>query len=58
MKKFIPIIGTISSGKSTFLQGLLGLNVLEVGSTTTTKFVCLINNSDQMIMLFQKRKNI
>ena len=39
-KKYIPIIGTISAGKSTFLKGLLGVN-----TTTTTKFVCLIKNS-------------
>ena len=45
MKKYIPIIGTISSGKSTFLKALLGINVLEEGVTTTTKFVCLIQNS-------------
>ena len=48
MKKFIPIIGTVSSGKSTFLKGLLGLNVLETGLTTTTKFVSLIKNGAQM----------
>ena len=49
MKKyFIPIIGTISAGKSQFLQGLLGTNVLQSGSTTTTKFVCLIKNSLQL----------
>ena len=47
-KKFIPIVGTISAGKSTFLQGLLGTSVLEAGSTTTTKFVCLIKNSEKM----------
>ena len=46
-KKFIPIIGTISAGKSTFLQALLGTNVFETGTTTTTKFICLIKNSDQ-----------
>ena len=46
-KKFIPIIGTISAGKSTFLQGLLGTNVFETGSITTTKFVCLIKNSEK-----------
>ena len=45
-KKFIPIIGPISAGKSTFLQGLLGTSVFETGATTTTKFVCLIKNSD------------
>ena len=46
-RKFIPIIGTISAGKSTFLQGLLGTSVLERGPITTTKFVCLIQNSAQ-----------
>ena len=46
-RKFIPIIGTISAGKSTFLQALLGTNALESGETTTTKFVCLIKNSNQ-----------
>ena len=45
MQKFIPIIGTISSGKSTFLKALLGINILETGISTTTKFVCLIQNS-------------
>ena len=46
MKKYIPIIGTISSGKSTFLKALLGINVLESGASKTTKFVCLIENSE------------
>ena len=44
-KKFIPIIGTISSGKSTFLNGLLGIDSLETGILATTRFVCLIQNS-------------
>ena len=30
------------------MQGLLGTSVLQSGSTTTTKFVCLIQNSKQM----------
>ena len=50
MKKyFIPIIGTISSGKTTFLKGFLGIDFLETGSTTTTKFICLIKNSDKYL---------
>ena len=60
-KKFIPIIGTISAGKSTFLQGLLGTSVLEAGSTTTTKFVCLIKNSEQTLfyhVIPKKEKDI
>ena len=28
-RKLIPIIGTISAGKSTFLNGLLGTNILQ-----------------------------
>ena len=47
MKLFIPIIGTISAGKSTFLKGFLGIDELETGVNTTTKFVCLIQNSSQ-----------
>ena len=46
-KKFIPIIGTISAGKTTFIQGLLGTSLLERGLSTTTKFVCLIKNSEE-----------
>ncbi len=45
MKLFIPIIGSISAGKSTFLKGFLGINELETGVNVTTKFVCLIQNS-------------
>jgi len=44
---YIPIIGTISAGKSKFLQALLGINVLQSGACTTTKFVCLIKNSQE-----------
>ena len=43
---YIPIIGAISAGKSTFLNGFLGINKLETGLSTTTKFVCLIKNSE------------
>ena len=59
-KKFIPIIGTISAGKSTFLQALLGTNVFETGTTTTTKFICLIKNSDQtkFYHVIPKKENI
>ena len=45
-KKFIPIIGTISAGKSTFLKAFLGIDILQIGATTTTKFVCLNKHSD------------
>ena len=46
-KYYIPIIGAISAGKSTFLKAFLGVNVLETGSTTTTKFICLIKDNDE-----------
>ena len=62
MKKyFIPLIGVISSGKTTFLKGLLGIDILETGSSTTTKFVCLIKNSDKYLfyhVIPKKEKNI
>ena len=48
-KSYIPIIGTISAGKSTFLKAFLGIDVLETGATTTTKFICLIKNSQQTL---------
>lgn len=60
-KKFIPNIETISADKSTFLQGLLGTNVFETGSTTTTKFVCLIKNNNQTkfyYIIAKKENNI
>ena len=47
MKLFVPIIGSISAGKSTFLKGFLGINELETGASVTTKFVCLIKNCSQ-----------
>ena len=62
MKKyFIPIIGAISSGKTTFLKGFLGIDILETGSTTTTKFVCLIKNSDKFLfyhVIPKKEENV
>ena len=43
IKRFtIPIIGRISSGKSTFLNAILELNnILESNINITTKFVCI-----------------
>ena len=46
-KKYIPILGTISAGKSTFLKAFLGVTMLQTGATTTTKFVCLIKNCNK-----------
>ena len=51
-KKIIPIIGIISSGKSTFLQALIKSDILETGSTTTTKFLCLLKNKKSGSMRF------
>ena len=47
-QKYIPIIGEISAGKSTFLKSFLGIEVLQTGAITTTKFVCLIKNSNNI----------
>ena len=42
----IPIIGKISSGKSTILNYILDLKgVLQVQSKTTTKFICIIRHN-------------
>jgi len=46
-RKYIPIIGTISAGKSTFLRAFLGTDLLQTGASTTTKFICLIKNSEK-----------
>ena len=62
MKLFIPIIGSISAGKSTFLKGFLGIDSLETGINVTTKFVCLIQNSTKTsfyhVLLSKKNNNI
>ena len=42
----IPVIGKISSGKSTILNNILDLrDGLQVKSNTTTKFVCIIRHN-------------
>jgi len=46
IKGLIPTIGIISSGKSTFLDALLGTDVLEVGETTITEFILFIKNNN------------
>lgn len=51
-RKIIPLIGIISSGKSTFLQALINSDALETGGTTTTKFPCLIKHSKSDIFKF------
>ena len=41
-RKGISVIGMISSGKSTFLNSIFGINYLETMDNITTKFVCVI----------------
>ena len=42
---FIPIIGVINSGKSTFMNNFLNLkNFLQMGDETTTRFICIIRH--------------
>ena len=58
---FIPIIGAIPAGKPTLLNGFLGIDLLETGLTTTTKFVCLIKNSDKTLfyrLIPKREKNL
>ena len=40
-RKAIPVIGMVSSGKSTFLNSLLGIDILEAKDDITTKFYVL-----------------
>ena len=47
-KKAIPIIGMISSGKSTFLNSLLGIDLLETKDNITTKFICVIRHNQSI----------
>jgi Ca2+-binding EF-hand superfamily protein len=48
LRKAIPIIGAISSGKSFFVDSLLGLDILESESSITTKFVCIIQHHPEL----------
>ena len=47
-KKAIPIIGMISSGKSTFLNALLGIDLLETKDNIATKFICVIRHNQSL----------
>ena len=47
-RKAIPIIGMVSSGKSTFLNSLLGTDVLEAKDDIATKFVCIIRHNQDL----------
>ena len=52
-KYCVPIIGSISCGKSTFLNSLIynddfGDNLLEEGLQITTKFVCVIRHNPKL----------
>ena len=48
-KYTIPIIGILSSGKSTFINGLfLNNTILEVGMAHTTKFICIIRHQPEL----------
>ena len=47
-RKAIPVIGMISSGKSTFLNSLLGTDVLEAKDDITTKFICIIRHNPDL----------
>ena len=47
-RKAIPVIGMVSSGKSTFLNSLLGIEILEAKDDITTKFVCIIRYNPKL----------
>ena len=44
----IPIIGKISSGKSTFLNSILGGDYLSSASNIDTKFICILRNNSNL----------
>ena len=44
----IPVIGMISSRKSTFLNSLLRIDLLETKDDVTTKFVCIIRHNSKL----------
>jgi len=46
-RKAIPVIGMVSSGKSTFLNSL-GIEILEAKDDITTKFVCIIRYNPKL----------
>ena len=48
MRKGIIVIGMISSGKSTFLNGFLGFNYLESSAKITTQFICIIRHNPNL----------
>ena len=48
LRKSIPIIGTISSGKTLFIDNLLGLDLCEGGSSAISKFVCIIHHNKDL----------
>ena len=41
-RKGMVVIGMISSGKSTFLNSIFGIDYLETNNDITTKFICAI----------------
>ena len=47
-RRGIIVIGMISSGKSTFLNSLLGITYLESKDDVTTKFVTIIRYNENL----------
>ena len=49
MKQFlVPVIGVISSGKSSFLNALLGTEIFQIDSDITTQFFCIIRHNESL----------
>ena len=47
-KNGIPLLGAISTGKSTFLNGYFGKDFLEIGIGITTKFITIIRHNPNL----------
>ena len=47
-RKGMIVIGMISSGKSTFLNSIFGIDYLETNNDITTKFICVIRYNPKL----------
>ena len=47
-RKGMIVIGMISSGKSTFLNSIFGIDYLEANNDITTKFICVIRYNPKL----------
>ena len=49
VRKILSVIGNISTGKSSFLNYLLGSDVLQTGNELKTRFIIIIRQQQKVI---------